>query len=360
MDFDKQCILIVEDTPANIEVVSSFLSDQYQIRVATNGQRAIEICRGSITIDLILLDIMMPQMDGYEVCRILKKDPKTSEIPVIFLTGKDDSESLVRGFETGACDYLTKPFKPSELMARVHTHLTLNAQKKEIGKKNLQLNQLIRVMSHDLSNHLSVINMGLELTEANADPYWDRIKLAAHNSMDIICLVREMSTIQKGGITLHSVDLHAAVTESETLVETKLREKNLSVDNSLEPGIQVRAEKRSLVNSVLNNLFTNSIKFSERDGTIEIRGRLDEDRYIMEFVDHGIGIPDSILAKIFDFGKAISRKGTAGEPGTGFGMANMKLFMEKYGAEIEVESFDIQKYPENHGTTIRLSFLVPE
>jgi len=132
------------------------------------------------------------------------------------------------------------------------------------------------------------------------------------------------------------------------------------VDNSLEPGIQVRAEKRSLVNSVLNNLFTNSIKFSERDGTIEIRGWLEEDRYIMEFVDHGIGIPDSILAKIFDFGKAISRKGTAGEPGTGFGMANMKLFMEQYGAEIEVESLDIQKYPENHGTTIRLSFLVPE
>jgi PleD family two-component response regulator len=121
----KQVILTVDDSPDDIALISQVLRETYQVRVATNGKDALHIAFSASPPDLILLDVMMPGMDGYEVCRELKRDPQTSDIPVIFITSKADIADEEKGFEAGAVDYILKPISPPILMARVRTHLRL-------------------------------------------------------------------------------------------------------------------------------------------------------------------------------------------------------------------------------------------
>src|SRR5271155_6144897 len=121
----KSTVLLVDDAPANIQIANSILKDHYKIRIATSGAKALELVKVVPLPDLILLDVMMPEMDGYEVCTRLKSDPETRDIPVIFLTGQTEIEDETRGFEVGAVDYIHKPFSPAVVKARVHTHLVL-------------------------------------------------------------------------------------------------------------------------------------------------------------------------------------------------------------------------------------------
>src|SRR6516225_1390860 len=122
---EKKVVLLVDDAPSNIQVVNSILKDAYRIRVATNGPKALELAKGTPAPDLILLDVVMPEMDGYEVCSRLKASPVTRDIPVIFLTGQTETSDETRGFAVGAVDYIHKPFSPAVVAARVHTHLML-------------------------------------------------------------------------------------------------------------------------------------------------------------------------------------------------------------------------------------------
>lgn len=121
----KQTVLVVDDTPENLTLITLLLRELYRVKIATNGSKALQIAFSNEPPDLILLDIMMPEMDGYEVCRHLKSDPQTAGIPVIFLTAKAEIEDELKGFELGAVDYITKPISPPIVLARVRTHLRL-------------------------------------------------------------------------------------------------------------------------------------------------------------------------------------------------------------------------------------------
>ncbi|MCD6268820.1 MAG: response regulator [Deltaproteobacteria bacterium] len=131
----KQTILIVDDIPDNVDVLSSVLRSQYKVKAALNGERALKIAAAESPPDMILLDIMMPAMDGYEVCRRLKVNPSTAKIPVIFVTAKDQEEDETRGLELGAVDYITKPVSPPLVLARVRTHLALYDQNQVLEEK---------------------------------------------------------------------------------------------------------------------------------------------------------------------------------------------------------------------------------
>src|SRR6516165_5819122 len=124
---DRKLVLIVDDTPTNIAVVSGVLKDSFRVKIATNAEKALAIANSADKPDLILLDVMMPDMDGFEVCRKLKANPDTREIPIIFLTAKTDAVDEVKGFEVGAADYIHKPFSPPIVLARVKTQLALQA-----------------------------------------------------------------------------------------------------------------------------------------------------------------------------------------------------------------------------------------
>jgi len=135
----KPKVLIVDDTPENIQVLMGTLKDQYAIVAAINGEKALKMAVADPQPDLILLDIMMPGMDGFEVCRRLKADEATRDIPVIFLSALDDTANKVKGFATGAVDYVSKPFQPEEVRVRVNTHLTMNFLKQDLAEKNKEL-----------------------------------------------------------------------------------------------------------------------------------------------------------------------------------------------------------------------------
>ena len=132
---DRKTLLLVDDAPANIQVANAILKDDYRVRVATSGAKALELVKAKPAPDLILLDVEMPEMDGYEVCRRLKADPETREIPVIFLTGKTEAEDETRGFSVGAVDYIHKPFSPSVVKARVQTHLALRETREQLARQ---------------------------------------------------------------------------------------------------------------------------------------------------------------------------------------------------------------------------------
>ena len=132
---DRKTLLLVDDAPANIQVANAILKDDYRVRVATSGAKALELVKAKPAPDLILLDVEMPEMDGYEVCRRLKTDPETREIPVIFLTGKTEAEDETRGFSVGAVDYIHKPFSPSVVQARVQTHLALRETREQLARQ---------------------------------------------------------------------------------------------------------------------------------------------------------------------------------------------------------------------------------
>ena len=135
MSLDKPCVLIVDDTPVNIDILRTLLADQYKIKVALNGQKALQMLNNSDLPDLILLDVMMPEMDGYEVCGILKSDVKFESIPIIFITTKTETEDEKRGFSLGAADYITKPFDPEIVKSRVKTHLSMAFQQRQLQRQ---------------------------------------------------------------------------------------------------------------------------------------------------------------------------------------------------------------------------------
>ncbi|WP_018151380.1 response regulator [Leeia oryzae] len=140
----KASILVVDDTPENLRLVSSLLKDSYKVRVATNGMLALEMAAQEPQPALILLDIMMPEMDGYEVCMRLKQQPNTADIPIIFLTARSESEDERKGFDLGAVDYITKPINPMVLTARVQTHVALKQSRDVLAHHNVWLEQEVQ------------------------------------------------------------------------------------------------------------------------------------------------------------------------------------------------------------------------
>src|SRR5580700_11041907 len=136
---EKKTVLVVDDAPANLQIVNSILKDEYKIRVATSGAKALALVKVQPLPDLILLDVMMPEMDGYEVCGLLKATPEAKDIPVIFLTGKTEADDETKGFQVGAVDYIHKPFSPAVVKARVHTHLVLRGIREQLASQLLSI-----------------------------------------------------------------------------------------------------------------------------------------------------------------------------------------------------------------------------
>jgi sigma-B regulation protein RsbU (phosphoserine phosphatase) len=163
---EKKLVLVVDDAPANLQVVRSILKDDFKIRVATSGAKALDLVKVKPHPDLILLDVMMPEMDGYEVCGILKSTPLARDIPVIFLTGKTETDDETKGFEVGAVDYIHKPFSPAVVRARVHTHLVLREARELLARQLLDINnelEMAREIQLSILPHEIPTIRGLEI-----------------------------------------------------------------------------------------------------------------------------------------------------------------------------------------------------
>ena len=158
---DRSVILVVDDTPENLQLMSALLRDHYKVQVASSGEKALKLMAGGVLPDLVLLDILMPGMDGYEVCRRMRDDPRMRQVPVIFVTAKSDSEDEEQGLDLGAVDYITKPISPAITLARIRTHLSLKRAADLLQDRNQTLEDEVRRRTRELSSIQDVTIMAM-------------------------------------------------------------------------------------------------------------------------------------------------------------------------------------------------------
>lgn len=207
---DKFCILIVDDAPENIDILRGLLGNEYKLKVALNGKRALDLAKSSPQPDLILLDVMMPEMDGYEVCEILKNDPETESTSVVFLTSKTGTEDEQKGFALGASDYITKPFDPDTVMSRIKTRVRVVSQEKQLREQIEKLKNQSTPTATSLSEGelQSLINQGeSEILEFKSTLRFNLYTNKNESRIENQCLKSVAALLNgKGGYLLVGVD----------------------------------------------------------------------------------------------------------------------------------------------------------
>lgn len=359
-------ILLADDDPANLDLLSAVLMDEgYQVVAVKDGAKAIEVAP-KVDPQVVLLDVVMPGMSGYEVCRQLRKTSEFKHVPILFLSGLTEQESIVEGFHAGGVDYVSKPFNRKELLARIETHLQLTRLREEVVKKNATNESLLRVVTHDMANQLQAIaplaELGVRLSQdEKSTDFFERILSCSENAASIISFVRKMIAVEAGKtqLILSPVSVAQVFDSCKKTFEHRLQEKGLQLESdpaSIDPGVMVLAEPVSFQNSVMNNLVTNAIKFSYPGGTIRVIVEEAESTVIITVRDAGTGIQSERVANIFSPDHSTSTPGTEGELGTGFGMPLVYRYIKRYGATIEIESRHETEHIANHGTDVILTF----
>lgn len=343
----KYKILIVDDIPKNIQLVANFLTKVgYQINFAVDGTSAIEhASKGDF--DLILLDIMMPGIDGFEVCTTLKQNSITKDIPVIFLTAKTDNESISKGFDAGGVDYITKPFNPTELLARVKTHISLKNREKELRELNKTKDTFLSIIGHDLKTPLAnIISLG-DIIMNNQEISQDERNELVNDMVDsgrqggwLLDNLLSWTRIQTGSITNkpESLDLNEIVHQNIDFVYQNAQHKGVDILVDCVAGIKIYAD-RNIVHTILRNLLSNGIKFTHGGGQIKIYStQTPENEIRLQVIDTGIGIKPERLLNLFSKIGNTSTAGTQNEIGSGLGLVLVKDLIDLIDARIEVKS----------------------
>ena len=361
----KLTILLVDDQEPNILTLKGLLAEKgYKILTATDGPTALKIAESSKP-DLILLDIKMPEMDGFEVCKRLKSSKETYQIPVIFLTVLGKTHDIVKGLELGAEDYVSKPFKSEELLARVRAHLNLKVIKDELGQKNQSLGEkndellllnttkdkLLSIISHDLRAPMGTLK---EILDFIMEHYADLDTHKVHESLESIrdsiessyTLVENLlfwARNQRGDISYEPAmnDVKKIITASIKLMIASAKTKNIKLKSNF-----LATEKAyfdsNMISVVIRNLINNAIKFTREGGSIVITvkdyQKDPENLLLVEVKDNGIGMNPNDLNIIFSNGTARTKSGTGLEKGSGLGLKLSREFVETNGGHISAES----------------------
>jgi len=353
-EIHKGSVLIVDDIPENLQVLGNILLQKgLDVGFATNGEEALEAIEYSKP-DIILLDIMMPGMSGITVCQKLKANPETKDIPVIFLTAKAQPEDIIKGFEVGAVDYVTKPFNSGELIARVSTQLELKKSRDLIAKQNQELHELnatkdkfFSIIAHDLRGPFSGL-LGLtdllsqEGETMQTDEIIDLIKKihqTLKNQYNLLENLLQWASIQTKRLNPQPIKVNLRRTTSDVIniLQTNAEKKNITLVNDVLPEHFVLADKQ-MITSVIHNLITNAIKFSFPAGKVILASEDEaENKILLKVIDSGIGISDEIKEKLFKIDKHHSTLGTNNEKGSGLGLILCKEMVEKNGGKIWAE-----------------------
>lgn len=346
-------ILVVDDQAANLEILTTMLKEcGHQVRPVNDGRLAIEAARRQPP-DLILLDINMPSMDGYQVCAVLKADPRLAKIPVIFVSANTDIFDKVTAFSFGGVDYVTKPFQFEEVEARVETHLELHQKRKELEKNYAALaeleslrDSLVHMMVHDLRSPLTALVASLDFLKSGADSLNEEQRddieealKAAKRMVLMVTGVLDVNKLEAGKMTLNPSSCDAKELAREVmdglsgLVEG--REFSLVSPKEGTPAVL----DRGLIYRVLQNLLANALKFTPSPGgRVEVKAETIPEGVRFEVKDNGPGIPAEHQAAIFEkFGRVDGSLDT-GVYSTGLGLSFCKLAVEAHGGQIGVES----------------------
>lgn len=347
-------VLIVDDNSNNVKIIAITLRElNYKLVIATSGQSAIEMVEKTRP-DLVLLDIMMPGMDGYETCEIIKSKKENENLPIIFLTALNDKSNIIRGFEVGGVDYITKPFNKEELISRVKTHLELKFTQDELKKTtdylynlNSLKDKMFSVIGHDLRSPLGSVKMTLEylsetVTETTGEELKTTVDLLLKTTDEVFSLLENLlgwAKSQSGNIALsmEPIDLVDLVYKIYLLNKGNLKYKNINFKMEIAPGAVIFADLNTIT-SVFRNLLSNAIKFTPEGGEITIKSVQSGKQVEIEFRDTGVGIPEENIPKLFDSSQHLTTYGTNRESGSGLGLNLCYDFTVKNGGNIRVES----------------------
>lgn len=362
-------ILVVDDIGENLQVLGNILNKEgFDTSFALNGKQALAIIEDTLP-DLILLDISMPVMDGFEVCTILKKDERTKNIPIIFLTARTEIDNMVHGFTLGADDYVTKPFNTLELLARVKAHIDLKKSKDyileqnkklsdlvdQLSKNNVELNKLIAskdkffsIIAHDLKGPVGNLNSFLNFMAEHSDvitkeEFQKDLMSLQSSSKKIKDLLENLLTwarSQRGDIEYKpdKFNLFRLIQSNILLFESSVKNKKITLRNLIEEN-QTGYFDYEMIKTVFRNLISNAIKYTSENGFIIIIAKELERQIEITIKDTGTGMNKSVSQNLFKIDvKHFSTDGTNGEKGTGLGLILCKEFIDRHGGEIWVES----------------------
>ena len=347
-------ILIVDDVVSNVLLLKILLTNEkFQVCTASNGNMCIEMAKSEHP-DLILLDVMMPDLNGFDTAVILKKDPETKEIPIIFLTALNNPSDLVKGFQVGANDFLTKPFNKEELVMRVMHQIQLVAAKRIIVRQNEELKRTISnrdkmysVIAHDLRSPMASIRMVLNLAvnvvskDVVGEEIFgllDKANRESEETHDLLDNLLKWTKSQTGrlNVVYQDIDLDDIVPGVVDIFKMiaemkKIDLKYLPADEK----VTVRADN-DMIKTIIRNFLSNAVKFTPEGKAIEVFYKREGDFVRVSVRDHGVGIAPERVESIFRTGE--TTYGTGGEEGSGLGLQLCQDFARKNGGDAQVES----------------------
>ena len=347
-------ILIVDDVVSNVLLLKILLSNEkFQVCTANNGTTCIEIAKKEHP-DLILLDVMMPDISGFDTAVILKKDEETKEIPIIFLTALNTPADLVHGFKVGASDFLTKPFNKEELVMRVMQQISLVAAKRIIEQQNAELrttlsnrDKMYSVIAHDLRSPMASIRMVLNLVVASTSPelvgpelyeLLDKANKESEDVHDLLDNLLKWTKSQTGrlNVVIQDLDLNDIIPGVVDIFEMIAQTKRIKLNLQMSDAPLIVTADNDMLKTVVRNFLSNAIKFSPEDSSIEIIMTKEAEFAKVSVKDHGVGIAPERLGSIFHKGE--TTYGTGGEEGSGLGLQLCQDFARKIGGDCMVES----------------------
>jgi len=349
-------ILIVDDREENLFSLENMLETEGRTFFkAQSGNEALKISLKE-DLSLILMDVQMPEMDGFETVEILKSNPKTSKIPVIFVTAiSKDTKYVIKGFNEGAIDYLFKPLDVEITRAKVSAILLMVNQQKELEAKNAELarlnqekNYLLGMAAHDLRNPLGnililsdfIMEGGMENLSGPHQEFMTMIKQSTKYMIGLINNILDVSKIESGKLELKPIktDLKKLIADNMGLNLYLANKKNIAIELEMPAEEVYVLVDSAYMQQVLNNLVSNAVKFSEGSTKITIGLEKLEDHCQVSVIDQGPGIPENELGKLFKFFSRTSVQSTQGEHSTGLGLAISRKIVEAHGGAISVES----------------------
>lgn len=360
MDEYLSNILIVDDNPENLKVVSGFLKEAgYKIALALNGLNALEILHDN-KIDLILLDVMMPEIDGFEVCQMIKQQKDLHDIPVIFLTALTDTESLLKGFHVGGVDYVSKPFIREELLIRVKNHLDLSFARKKLVDTIKTRDKLYSIIAHDIRapfSNISILISALSegIIKADSDKFKEiltHLDKSAHETATLLTNLLDWTKLQVGALTLKPqiLNINPVIDDCISLLEGNAYNKNITIEFHPSTDKMEAFFDEVTMHTVFRNIISNAIKFTPQNGAISIHTKPLNDSYLtVVFNDNGAGISKEVLNKIIVDNETYTSRGTNNEKGSGLGLQLVRDLLEQNKSSFSIES------EEGSGTTVTVN-----
>ncbi|MBP7141450.1 MAG: hybrid sensor histidine kinase/response regulator [Opitutaceae bacterium] len=348
-------ILIVDDDRINVRILTGILSAEgYELAAADSGDRALEIY-AQFQPDLVLMDVIMKGINGFDTCRKLRAAHGDSVAPVIFITAKSESDDVVNGFRAGGADYLPKPFRANEAIARIQMHLTnriLNEQQRclvnQLSRSNAAKNRFLGMAAHDLRNPLASIR---GLAEFLQDPMLgslnpeqldlvNTIRTTSHQMLDMVNELLDVATIESGELKMHRepTALADVVERSVHLMNMEAAKKKTRLSLLPVPKLPLLPLDPAKIRQVIDNLLSNAVKYSPPGSTVSVELSLNENGVRLGVRDQGPGIPEGERGKLFkDFGR-LSAKPTGGEKSTGLGLAICRNIVDAHNGTIAAEN----------------------